>query len=477
MWQKDQREAETLPSAVAGALARHSLLEGVSRLGMAVSGGSDSMALLHLLLPLCRERGIAIVVLHFNHGLRGSASDGDEAFVQALCQQAGIVCVVDRACGLASGSRRRDGVGISLEMAARDARHAFFQRAACAHRLDAVALAHHRDDVAETLLLRLMRGGGATGLGGMRPKLILNGVTLIRPLLDIGRDALRAWLRTNRFDWREDASNDDLTIPRNHVRGEVLPLLRGAFGPAVDTALARSADLLREDDAVLEAQAAAVHTAARQERGLILARLLVEPQAIRRRVVYRWLLYEGDASLATFATVQRVLEQAEAGGDWQMAARGGRQIRSRAGTLTLQTDAVRDRLPPVPSARQLKRNGTIVFDGVRVTVTTTTGIVRETGTLGALPARCTLSAAALRGKRLVVRYRRPGDRISPLGMTGSRKIQDVLTDAKVPTVQRDRLPLLVCGDEVVWIPGYRIAARYAVPAADAPALLVTLKKI
>ncbi len=472
----DQHAAEALPSAVAAALERHALLAGVARLGVAVSGGSDSVALLHLLLPLCRDRGIAVVALHLNHGLRGSASGGDEAFVRALCRQAGVACVVGRARGLAAGTRRRAGVPISLEMAARDARHAFFRRVARVRRLDAVALAHQRDDAAETVVLRLARGGGAAGLGGMRPKGTLNGVTLIRPLLEIGRGTLREWLRAHRHDWREDASNGDRSILRNRARHSVLPALRAAFGPGVDAALARSADLLREDDAVLEERAAAVLDEARAAGAVAAARLLAEPEAIRRRAVYRWLLQEAGAAAATFAAVKRVLEKVEAGGEWQVAAAGGRRIQCRGGALSLQAAGAAC-VPLVCAARRLKRNGAVVFDGVRVTVTATTGIVREKGRIGELPARCTLGAAALRGRRLVVRHRRPGDRIAPLGMRGSRKIQDVLTDAKVPAARRGRLPLLVCGNEVVWVPGYRVAARYAVPDDGAPALLVTLERV
>ena len=207
---------------------------------------------------------------------------------------------------------------------------------------------------------------------------------------------------------------------------------------------------------------------------LELVHLGTEPEAIRRRVVYQWLLAQGGGAVATYDTVCRILAQAESYQDWGFSAVGGVAIYCQSGMLSLVRQRTAERSSALPNSRTLRRNDTVDFNGVHVTVTLTRGIVRESGPVGMLPAQCTLCAAALRGKRLSVRYRKPGDRIAPLGMKGSRKVQDVLTDAKVPLHQRDCLPMLVCGDEVLWIPGYRIAARYAVPAPDAPSLLVSL---
>lgn len=471
---KGKSQSKTgLAALVSGTVDDHDLLAGVQRLGVAVSGGSDSIALLYLLLPMCYAEHITPVILHLNHGLRGVASDGDEAFVRALCIELNLACEVGHA-HLAGARPQHKGVCQSLEMAARHARLSFFRQAVYTHRLDAVAVGHHRDDAAETVLLRLVRGAGATGLSGIRPRTILDGLMLIRPLLDAGREELRAWLRQEKHAWREDASNSDLTIPRNRIRQSILPALAAAFGPSVATGLARSADLLREDDAALMVLADAVCQVVCRDGLLSLAPLLQEPESIRRRVVYQWLLVQGGGAVATYDTVRRILAQAEACQDWVFSAAGDASICCQSGTLSLVHRRPPECLIETPARRTLRRNGTVDFNGVRVTVTVTRGIVRESGPVGALPAQCTLAVAALRGKRLAVRYRQPGDRIAPLGMKGSRKVQDVLTDAKMPPRQRDHLPLLICGDEVIWIPGYRIAARYAVPASDASSLLVSM---
>jgi len=472
MTSRKRESGSDVPERVAAALNAGSLLEGVRRLGVAVSGGADSVALLHLLAPVCRRRRIALVALHLNHGLRGAASDGDAAFVRALGAKLGITCVVGRVCGLDGTRPKRRGACQSLEMAARAARQAFFRRAAGRHRLDAVAVAHHRDDVAETVLLRLMRGSGAAGLSGMRPKSMADGLVVIRPLAGIAREDLRAWLRLHHVVWRDDASNSDTSIPRNRVRRSVLPLLEEAYGSAVVGGLARSADLLREDDAALDALAAVAQTSACVGTGLSADRLMPLQAALRRRVVHRWLLDRGGAEAATFETVRRVLENVTAGSRrWRLTAGGGVRIGCRDGVVSSDADApVTVKLGP----RFLRRNGTVRVGDLRVTVGPAVGIVREGGPVGRLPAQCTISAEVVCGKRLSVRGRRPGDRIAPLGLTGSRKVQDVLTDAKIPAGRRDTVPLLVCGGEVVWIPGYRVAARFAVPSPTAPALLITM---
>jgi tRNA(Ile)-lysidine synthase len=467
-----EKAGADVPEQVAAALNAGSLLAGVRRLGVAVSGGADSVALLHLLVPVCRRRRITLVALHLNHGLRGAAAEGDAAFVRTLGARLGIVCVVGRVRGLDGKRPKQRGACQSLEMAARTARQAFFRRAASRHRLDAVAVAHHRDDAAETVLLRLMRGAGAAGLSGMRPQSVVDGLRVIRPLLGIGREDLRAWLKRRNQAWRDDASNSDISIPRNRVRRSVLPFLEETFGSGVVGGLARSADLLREDDAALDAQAAVATESACAGKGLRADRLMPLPTALRRRAVYRWLLDRGGAEAATFETVGRVLEKLAAGsGRWRIGAGGDLRIESRKGVLSADVGGLgKVRL----GTRFLRRNGTVTVGGLRVTVQPAAGIVREGGPVGRLPAQCTVSAEAVRGKRLAVRCRRPGDRIAPLGMDGSRKVQDVLTDAKIPAGRRDTVPLLVCGREVVWIPGYRVAARFAVPAPTAPALLITM---
>ena len=215
----------------------HDLFRADSRVLAAVSGGADSIALAHVLAELDRLRVLRFAgVIHFNHQLRAE-SDSDESFVRETAATLGVPFLSDRDDVRGRAARGR----LSIEVAARHARYAFFERARKAIGADRVALGHTRDDQAETVLLRLMRGAGPRGLSGMHPR---NG-TLVRPLLDCRRDELRAWLVDRGVAHVEDASNDDVSVPRNRVRKELLPLLAARFNPNIVDVLADEAELAR----------------------------------------------------------------------------------------------------------------------------------------------------------------------------------------------------------------------------------------
>src|SRR4051812_34304969 len=219
-------------------VGRYNLIRPGARVLAAVSGGSDSVALVHILRALAEARELILVgVAHFNHQLRHAADD-DERFVADLALSLGLPFLADRE-DVSARARREHR---SIEDAARAARHAFFERARAASAADVVALGHTRDDQAETVLLRLTRGAGPRGLGGMHPK---NGA-IVRPLLDSRRHDLRSWLADHSLSFVEDESNLDVSIPRNRVRAELMPLLERRFNPAIVDALADHADLSRE---------------------------------------------------------------------------------------------------------------------------------------------------------------------------------------------------------------------------------------
>jgi len=210
-----------------------------ARVLVGLSGGSDSVALVRLLLELSEHGAFTVVALaHLHHGLRSTA-DRDEAFCREFAARAGLPIVVERADVAAHAAAH----GLSTEDAARRLRYAFLERTAAARGADRIAVGHTQDDQAETLLLKLMRGTGLTGLGGIYPRRD----HVIRPLLDVARAELRAYLESRGDRWVEDESNDDLTIPRNRVRHRVLDELDRAAGGPTRPAIARAAGLLRED--------------------------------------------------------------------------------------------------------------------------------------------------------------------------------------------------------------------------------------
>ena len=458
-------------------VARGAFLAGVGRLGIAVSGGADSIALLCLLLPLCRQAGVTPVILHFDHGLRGAASAADSAFVRQLAEDRGLACC--SATGHITAGRGR-----SVEMAAREARLDFFFDSARAEALDAIATGHQADDVAETLLLRLVRGAGAGGLAGLRPNSVLTrrGQTLrlIRPLLGLPHATLQAWLRAHGIPWREDASNQDTRIARNAVRHQLLPCLAEHMGGAVAAQLAQSAELLRADDEALDAlagdwierQAAACPPGDAPDT-LSSAELAAQSVALQRRILRLWLMRRGQAAATGFAPIENLREALARQTEWRLTLPGDLHLGVRAGRLgILERPAA-----PTPAADPLPLPvpGDAVWPkGLIITAQLAHGILREPAHLGHWPAACSLARDVVGSRPLTLRTRRPGDRIAPTGMAGTRRLQDLFVDAKLPREARDHLPLLFCGDTLAWVPGYRVARELAVRGDSAPAIHIRI---
>ncbi|NLF23430.1 MAG: tRNA lysidine(34) synthetase TilS [Lentisphaerae bacterium] len=467
-------DPEALPARVEQTVARHDLLAGVRRLGIAVSGGADSIALLHLLLPICRQAEVELLALHFNHGLRGADAAADGDLVAVTAARCGIPC-------RRGGGHVSPGSGRSLEMAAREARLDFFFACAAEASLDAIATGHQADDVAETLLLRLVRGAGTGGLAGLRPCSLLvrrtQRLRLIRPLLECPREPIQAWLRARRIPWREDASNVDTRIRRNAVRHRLLPRLAAECGTDVKRQLARTAEILRADDEWLESLTAS--WLERQAPGnpagadeLPRAALMEQPLALQRRILRTWLLRQGAVQAAGYATIAAILERCRTPAPWRAAIPGNRMLDGDAGGLRLGgASAV---LRSDSSPQELPVPGHATWRHLTVQAWLAPGIVRGRPALGVWPAACSLSAEAVGGRPLTVRGRRPGDRIAPLGMVGSKRIQDLLVDAKIPQNARDAIPLICCGETPVWIPGYRVARAFAVVDEPRPAIQIAI---
>jgi len=452
-------------------LRRHHLLKGVSRLGLAVSGGADSVALFHLLSPVCQDAGIALTVLHLNHGLRAEA-EAEAGFVCELARGAGIPMLSET---IPVATRMRGGA--SLEMVAREARLEFFTRCVATARLDAIATGHQADDVAEAVLLRLARGAGASGLSGLSPRSapdasLGTSFTFIRPLLAISGAALRAWLRQYSYAWREDASNRDVTIPRNYVRNTLLPQLEENWIPELRSHLCQSAEILREDDHLLESLARQCSSQICSPDAVKVAALVQQPDALQRRILRQWLFRQKLPEAAGLTSVLSLLDRCHDSGDWKHQLPENTFAVCHAGLLRI----VRPSETPPPDEALVPIDGTLRWGDFEIKTETGCGVSLSTGAPGVYPAVCTLDMARLEGQRLHVRSRHPGDRISPTGMDGSKKIQDLFVDAKIPEPLRDSTPLFVCGNEVAWVPGYRISRHFAVSSPDAPSLNISVRQ-
>ena len=386
------------------------------RLLAGVSGGADSVALLRLLL----EAGVQVTAVHVNHGLRGDASDGDEAFVAALCEEWNVPLLTYRA----------DPPENPGEDWARQARYGFFRKAAEQTGVPVIALAHHRGDQAETLLMHLLRGSGLTGLTGMAADVTAEGLRILRPLLPFSRGELREYLTSLGQPWREDATNEDTHYLRNALRLEVLPRLE-ALIPGVEARLAHTADVLREEEQMLAAMADS-WLAQHPGSWLPLAALREMQPAMQRRILRAWWLREsrepasrGLSAAQTEALAGLISAKAASvcnlPGGW----------RGYAGWTHLHL--VDDETAPM--AEMPLAHSPLVR------------IEPANGRRGDGRLTQAIPAAMLDG--LTIRTRQKGDWLRPFGSCGRQSLQDYLINRRVDAPFRDRVPLICRGSEVL----------------------------
>ena len=450
----------SLPKQIQESIKAHALLEHGTHLLVGVSGGADSVAMLHALVELAPTLELTLTVAHLNHGIRDVAAE-DARFVETLCQSLGVAFTSDSV----NVPTLAKNAGVSLEMAARDARYHFFATAAAAVGANAVATAHTQDDQAETVLLKLIRGAGCSGLNGIARSSIMQGLSVIRPLLDTTRESVEAYLRERGLRWKEDATNQDTRLKRNRIRHDVLPLLEEHLNPRVKEALAKTAEILTEENAYMSAATAvALKLAQKTPTSLTIPILLQQSAALQRRVLQQWLILNGiTAQQLRFEVIERLL----------LIMRSS----SGSGCVTLSSECEARReydllhfmqketpIIEIPKTRIITPGNTLL-DSVDIQITTSLreGFDRTaTGPLGKLPAEACIRWNNDSFPEIHVRSWHPGDRISPLGMTGSCKLHDLFVDAKIPQSIRKQIPLFFCGDEVVWLPGYRIARNWAV---------------
>ena len=315
------------------------------------------------------------------------------------------------------------------------------------------------------VLLKLVRGAGSAGLNGIARSSTLHGLRIIRPLLAVTRASVEAFLRERGLAWQEDASNKDTRFQRNRIRHEVLPLLEKHLNPRVKEALARTADILTEEDAYLaEAAAAALSNVQETAASLTISKLVSLPVALQRRVLHQWLIGNGiTAPRLRFEVTERLL-------DLTHSQRGsGRVTLSSTCDVLREYEVLRFRQNgadhiEIPKTSIITPGETLLAQvGLQITTQLRKGFERiATGPLGQLPAEACIRWDSDSTHDIYVRSWQPGDRIYPLGMTGSCKVHDLFVDAKIPQAFRKQIPLFICDDEVVWLPGYRIARKWAV---------------
>lgn len=464
-------------------IQRFDLLPPGTRTIGALSGGPDSVALLAVLRTLAPICSFSLVgIAHLNHQLRGAASDADEAFCLKLAADWGLPFRAARVDvrALANAEHR------SIEDAARLARYRFLEEAARELGADRIASGHTRDDQAETLILRLVRGAGPRGLAGIFPR----AGRVVRPLLDVERHDVLEYLKLERIEYRQDESNKDLHFARNRIRHELLPVLKEKGSGRIVEHLARAADIFRVDADLLDDLAARAYervvqtTCPERSRGegarlaISLEGLAAEPPALQRRLILMALKAIAPGRFSGFAQVEQVLDLAKTTGPGAAVDLPGVRAERQPSAVVLRYRSGQGSRPLRGGSRGANERPVVWFSYP----------LQVPGAVAIPEADCEITAEAtpaadlpddvqLRGRGevaivdadgltgLVVRSRRPGDRFQPLGLGGHKKLQDVLVDYKIAQPHRDRVPLVVDNrDRIVWVAGLAVAEDFRVTA-------------
>tara|TARA_B100000965_G_C19579494_1_gene752868 strand:- start:656 stop:2077 length:1422 start_codon:yes stop_codon:yes gene_type:complete len=431
---------------------------------IACSGGVDSVALACLMYAHFPKRRANLVIAHYNHALRAEASDGDAAFVAELAEGLRLPFVSEK-----------NEVDLSASEAhLRGARFKFFDRVleGCGGQL--LLLAHQANDVAETILMRLARGSGLTGLVAPRPVHQHRGGRVhVRPILSLERVKIEASLKAAGIPWREDASNASGDYFRNRVRRTVLPALRECAPAELMPNMLLSRSLLEEDEMALEDWLDTFFGQAVQEGSLYRGPFLDKPKALYRRGLYRWLCEHGLVlSRNVFELVLEAFFQGEAG-QWVV----GEKRRIVGDGLVLNVEQVQDTFSWQPEG-VLAPGGRVYFpDGSVLNIEGVSLSQEEQSIIFAgrvdsqKEAYIAQSVSCLRVRSWV-----PGDRYHPLGAPGTRKLQDIFTDKKIPREQRALLPLIENGSgELVWCPGLPPAEKSRLQPGTLGALRLTYR--
>ncbi len=463
-----------LSQRVEAAINEHRLIPQASRVVVALSGGGDSVALAHLLCEMSAIAPWSVVgFLHINHQLRAVANE-DADFCRKLSGELHVP-FLSEAVNVGAMSRDR---GISTEEAGHRLRYEVFNRICRSQVADCVATGHTRDDLAETVLLRLIRGAGPRGLAGIRPR---NGC-VVRPLLDVTRKELREYLKVWGLPHREDATNEDTSIARNRIRHALIPFLKTNFSEGIVDVLAREASIARADDEWMEHevdQAVGQMVCYGEEVvDIDLDAIAKLPTALARRVSKRVLEHVGGRQVS-FDQTNRLLSliRTSYGSDVSVDFPGSRLIRSSNRTQLVpcqgRADSRQSRVfdfeyaLPVPGEVKVPELGEIIS-------ATPSGSVPRLSARG----RTVAVSSARIASPLTVRNWRPGDVIQPLGLGGHKKLQDLFVDRKISRAQRRTIPIVADSrGKIVWVAGQTLDEDFRVTDSDRGVLILKVMKL
>jgi len=486
-----RRKSPTLEQRVLGFIRQHHLVSGGERLLVAVSGGPDSVCLLHILVKLQEELKVKLHLAHLNHQLRGAESEADADYVADLARQLGIPATTERREVKGYQTQQR----LSLEEAAREVRYSFLTEVASSIGADRVAAGHTLDDHIETILMHLTRGTGTRGLRGLQPytewKSKTGSLIIIRPLLEVSHEETEDYCRQHQLMPRLDASNLSLSPLRNRIRQQLLPLLK-SYNPRVTEALLRTGRIASDDIDFLDEQIARLWDEIAQQRGktIILDNQKFDPlpptlkRYLLRASVEKLL---GSAKDVEMRHIEQMMSLVTKQAGKRLSLPQGLIFSIEYNQYRLTSDlASLSPFPILGDEVPLNIPGQTSLPGWRIEATiidpstvkgkseganapseiiTPLPLIKGKGTQGMGLIKNDFTAYLdldKTGNKLTVRPRQRGDRFQPLGLPQPKKVGEFMIDAKIPRAWRGKIPIVCSSEQILWVVGWRIDERVKV---------------
>lgn len=487
--------SESVPLKVREFLTRHGLVGVETRLLVAVSGGPDSVCLLHTLAVLQKEFNIELYAAHLDHGLRAKESQGDARYVERLCKKLGVPVIVEKRDVASFQTRNK----LSMEEAARVVRYGFFTAAAHSVGTDIVAVAHTNNDHIETVLMHLIRGSGIRGLQGLLPvnrwRSGEKSITVVRPLLNASREDTVNYCRTKRLRPRIDSSNLTMSTFRNRIRLELLPLLE-KYNSRIVEALKRASSQAAETVLFLnkESRRGWDKVVRQEEGGFLLDKsefLNLEPVLKKNLLLLMLEKLLGGLSGIESRHLEEIISALNLPAGRRLDLPDNLVFVVNYDNFILSRGAeVHMPLPPLEGISKLKIPGEIHFSGWRIMATMPEGLTVEDCKnqpfYSVIPADTRIQGSSgleayldidKTGRELEVRSLKPGDSFQPLGMGKTKKVARFMIDARIPRHWRDHVPIVASPRQIVWVAGWRIDDRVKITEGTRNLLKLEFRRI
>lgn len=449
-------------------IANHGMIAKGESVLVGLSGGADSVCLLHCLYKIKDELGIKVMAAHLNHKIRGAEANRDQDFACRFCRELGINFFSESA----DIPMLAETEGVSQETAGRLARYRFFSQIRKKHKIDKVATAHNSNDQAETILMRIIRGTGIDGLAGIK---YCRDDGVIRPLLDVERDRIEEYCEENRLDYCTDSTNCEESYTRNRVRSKLIPMLKNEFNPNVVKALVVLSNNMSEDGAFINGYADRLYKRincplpSKKPVVLDIETLKMVDACIGTRLIKNAIRDADNGNCKPERVhIEAIFDLLEKETGAATVLPGGLSVSVKYGWLAFESQEDRKvNLIPDNLSVEVDSEGEYIFDNKKIIIKYTDKKIKLK------PNQLLLDYDKICDKKMVLRRRRNGDRFSVFKDGRTKKLKNFMIDEKIPSEQRDKIPLLCSENEILAVIGYRTAEPYKANPKTKKGLVIT----